>query len=60
MTMFWIVIGVVVAVLLLVGWLYDRKFGFNADRMPSAESRATAEAHAWNTQHGIGGGDGSS
>jgi hypothetical protein len=56
----WIVIAVVVTVLLVVGWLYDRKFGFHADRMPSAERRAAAEAHAWNTQHGIGGGEGHS
>ena len=56
----WIGIAVVVAVLLAIGWLYDRKFGFQGDRMPSAERRAAAEAHAWNTQHGVGGGEGHS
>ena len=50
MTMFWIVVGVVVAVLLVVAWLYDHKFGFNADRLPSADRRARAEADGHNTQ----------
>ena len=50
MTMFWIVIGVVVVVLLLVGWLFDRRFGFDSDRLPSSDRRAQAEADGHNTQ----------
>ena len=54
MTMFWIVVGVVVAALLLVGWLYDRKFGFHADRLPSTDRRAQMDADARNTQNRAG------
>lgn len=50
MTIFWIVTGVVVAVLLVVGWLYDRKWGFNSQHLPSAARRADAEADGHNTQ----------
>jgi hypothetical protein len=50
MTMFWIVLGVVVAVLLVVGWLYDRRFGFHADRLPSSDRRSEMDAEARNTQ----------
>jgi hypothetical protein len=59
MTTFLIVTGVVVAVLLVFGWLWDRRFGFNADRMQSPDRRAQADADARTTQHGashLGGG----
>jgi hypothetical protein len=48
----WVVIGAVVAVLLAAGWLYDRRFGFQADRMPSTDRQAQAEADGRNTHHG--------
>lgn len=55
MTTFWVVTGVVVAVLLAVGWLYDRRWGFNARQLPSDAHRAGAEADGRNTQHRVGG-----
>lgn len=59
MTTFLIVTGVVVAALLAFGWLWDRKWGFNAERMLSSDRRAQADADARTSQHGashLGGG----
>lgn len=59
MTTFWLVTGVVVAVMLIGAWLYDRKRGFDPTSMPSPEKRAEAEVQGWVAQHGAThGGDG--
>jgi hypothetical protein len=57
MTTFWIVTGVVVALLLVGAWLFDRKWGFNRENLPSDARRASAEADAWRTQQGSTYGD---
>lgn len=58
MTTFWIVTGVVLTVLLVGAWLYDRGWGgVDPQKMPSAAKRAGAEADAWRTQHGTTHGD---
>jgi hypothetical protein len=57
MTTFWIVTGVVVTVLLVGAWLYDRKWSVNHKNLPSEAHRAGAEADAWRTQHGTTFGD---
>lgn len=57
MTTFWIVTGVVLAVLLVGAWLYDRKWGVNRENLPSDASRAGAEADAWRAQQGTTHGD---
>lgn len=57
MTTFWIVTGVVVAVVLIGAWLYDRKWGVDPTSMPSPEKRAGAEADAWKSQQGASLGD---
>jgi hypothetical protein len=58
MTTFWIVTGVVVALVLIGAWLYDRKWGVDPTRMPSPAKRAEAETQGWISQQGAShGGD---
>jgi hypothetical protein len=48
--MFWVVTGIVLAVVMLAAWLYDRRHDVDHGKMPSAADRAGAEADFRNTQ----------
>ena len=52
--MFWTIAGIVLAVVLIGAWLWDRRRGFDlGHRDSAAHDRASAEAHA--TQNLSGG-----
>jgi len=46
-TMFWIIGGAILAVVLVGAWLYDRRWGFNETHMPNDAAKAQAQVDAW-------------
>lgn len=56
MTMFWIIAGVALAVVLVGAWLYDRRWTFDPDRRKEIDRAQSEVDTAWGRDRTYGGG----